>query len=224
MQTTSVSGTASTNKMSIVRPAQGDLDLVQRHRYGDEAAFEEVYRRYDRMIFNLAYRMAGGDAEKAADWTQEIFLRIYRYLDRFKGKSSLKTWIYRIALNHCRSKLSRRRWFTTPLAEEAGYEEGVELEDPGHGPEAAALNHDCGRMLNRALAQLAPAFREAVVLCDVQGLSYQEIAEVLDIRMGTVRSRIARGRERLRTILEPMLAQAGESAGTAADATAGAPS
>ncbi len=219
MQTTSVSGTSATNRMTIAMSAQGDLDLVQRHRYGDEAAFEEVYHRFDQMIFNLAYRMAGGDAEKAADWTQEIFLRIYRYLDRFKGKSSLKTWVYRIALNHCRSKLSRRRWFTTPLAEEAGYEEGVELEEPGRGPEETALNQDRGRMLNRALAQLPATFREAVVLCDIQGLSYQEIAEVLDIRMGTVRSRIARGRERLRTILEPMLAQAGETAGTTAGAT-----
>ena len=91
------------------------LDLATRHGYGDETAFEEVYRRFAGMVYNLCFRMAGR-AEEAEDLAQEVFLRIHRHLGRFNGRSSLKTWIYRVTLNHCRSKLSRKRYPTAPLA------------------------------------------------------------------------------------------------------------
>jgi RNA polymerase sigma-70 factor (ECF subfamily) len=177
-----------------------DLDLAQRHRYGDAAAFEEVYRSHAKMVFNLTLRMAG-NVEEAEDLTQEIFLRIHRHLGRFNGRSTLKTWIYRVTLNYCRSKLGRRRYPTQPLAEE-NEGEGAELVDTGRSPEDLTLAHDAGRQVAEALRQVKPRFREAVVLRDLQGLSYEEIAEILDIRIGTVRSRIARGRERLRVLLE----------------------
>lgn len=179
-----------------------DLDLALRHRYGDGAAFEEVYERFASMIWNLAFRMAG-DAARADDYTQEVFLRIYRHLGRFNGRSTLKTWIYRVTLNHCRSRLSRRRFFFQPLAEEQGDDEpAVQLPDPGRGPESQTLAKDAERVLRRALAQVKPVFREAVILRDLEELSYEEIAEVLGIRIGTVRSRIARGRDQLRLVLE----------------------
>jgi RNA polymerase sigma-70 factor (ECF subfamily) len=179
-----------------------DLDLAQRHEYGDPEAFNEVYRRYCDMIYNLALRM-GGSAERAEDMTQEIFVRVFRHLGRFNGRSTLKTWIYRVALNHCRSRLSRRRFFFLPIAE--GYEEetpGVQLIDEGRGPEENALAEDAHRQVTRALAKVKPVFREAVVLRDLEELSYEEIAEILGVRIGTVRSRIARGRDQLRQILE----------------------
>ncbi len=171
-----------------------ERSLVERHRWGDATAFEEVYRRFAEMVFNLAYRLAG-EREEAADLTQEVFLRIYRHLGRFHGGSSLKTWIYRVALNHCRSRLGRRR----PL--EPLDDAGAEPVDPARGPESRALAGDAGRRVAAALAGLPPAFREAVVLRDLEGLAYQEIAEVLGVRVGTVRSRIARGRDQLREIL-----------------------
>lgn len=177
-----------------------DLDLAMRHRYGDEEAFEEVYSRFAKMVFNLAYRMSG-KADEAEDLSQEVFLRIYRHLGRFNGRSALKTWIYRVTLNHCRSKLGRRRYPTQPLAEENDGE-GARLVDENRSPEEKALARDTGRQVSRALRQVKPVFREAVVLRDLQGLSYDEIAEVLKVRIGTVRSRIARGRERLRIVLE----------------------
>ncbi len=180
--------------------SNADLDLAQRHRYGDQTAFEEVYQRFARMVFNLALRMAGS-VEEAEDLTQEIFLRIYRHLGKFNGRSTLKTWVYRVTLNHCRSKLGRRRYPTKPLAEENDGE-GEELVDEGRTPEDLTLALDVSRQVSRAIAQLKPRFREAVVLRDLEGLSYSEIAQVLKIRIGTVRSRIARGRDRLRTILE----------------------
>lgn len=173
-----------------------DEELVERHRYGDEEAFEEIYRRFADMVYNVALRMSN-DPDEAADLTQDIFLRIYRHLGKFRGKSSLKTWIYRVALNQCRSGLGRKRR-NEPLSEETERT----LSDPGRGPEQHALADDAQQRVAEALAQLPSPFVEAVTLCDLEGLSYQEIADVLNVRIGTVRSRIARGRERLRRILE----------------------
>jgi RNA polymerase sigma-70 factor (ECF subfamily) len=176
---------------------QSDQDLVDRHRYGDAAAFEEIYQRFSTMVYNLALRLAG-DPEEAADLTQEIFLRIYRHLGKFRGRSTLKTWIYRVAVNHCRRRLGRRHLEAAELSPAV---EAV-LADRRRGPEERALASDAGRQLELALAAVKPVFREAVVLRDLEELSYAEIAEVLGVRVGTVRSRIARGREALRQVLE----------------------
>lgn len=181
-----------------------DLDLVQRHRVGDVQAFDEIYHRFDHMVYNLALRLAG-DGEQAADLTQEIFLRVFRYIGQFRGNSSLKTWIFRIAVNHCRSCLGRKHLPMLPLFEgPAGEDErgSVVIADPGRGPEELAVAADEGRRVAAGLAHLPESFRVAVVLRDLEGLSYEEIAEVLGVRIGTVRSRIARGREQLRTYLE----------------------
>ena len=177
-----------------------DAALVERHRHGDPAAFDEIFARYERMVFNLALRMSG-DREAAADLSQEIFLRVYRHLGRFKGRSSLKTWVYRVALNCCRSRRSRKRLPVQSLPDAAA--EVLEgLQDTTSSPERAALARDAGRQLVRALRQLPSPYREAVVLRDIEGLTYKEIAAVLKVRIGTVRSRIARGRDRLRQIVE----------------------
>ncbi len=211
-----------------------DLELAQRHCAGDPGAFDEVYARYAAMVYNLALRLAG-DADEAADLTQEVFLRVHRGLGGFSGRSALKTWIFRVALNHCRERLSRFRPILRPIAEDTnlahdggsswghagaaddgggggrgggggwggmGSWRAEPLADPGRDPEALAIAADCGRQVAHGLALLPPAFREAVVLRDLQGLSYQEIAAVLQVRVGTVRSRIARGREQLRIWLD----------------------
>jgi RNA polymerase sigma-70 factor, ECF subfamily len=175
-----------------------DYDLADRHRYGDERAFRELYDRFAPMVYNLSLRLSG-DPARAQDLSQEIFLRVWKGLPRYRGGSSLKTWIYRIALNHCRGRLGRRslqfedwtveQWDQGPI-------------DPARGPEEALLARDSGRRVAAALVALPVRYREAVVLRDLEGLSYEEIAAVLGVRSGTVRSRIARGRERLRTALE----------------------
>jgi RNA polymerase sigma-70 factor, ECF subfamily len=177
-----------------------DLDLVERHRCGDAQAFDEVYGRYEEMVYHLACRLAG-DVDDAADFTQEIFLRVFRHLGSFRGNSTLRTWIFRIAINHCRDRLSRWRPPTQSIAEE-GSDGAARFADPARGPEELAVAADEGRRVTRGLACLPPAFRETVVLRDLEGLSYEEIAEVLGVRIGTVRSRIARGREQLRILLE----------------------
>lgn len=176
-----------------------DLDLAAAHRRGDPDAFAEVYRQHETTVYNLALRMSG-DPDEAADLAQEVFLRVHRHLGKFRGGSALKTWIFRVALNHCRSRLGRRPRPAISLTGAEG-EPARELPDPGRGPEEQAMARDEGRRIEAALAALPLAFREAVVLRDVQGLTYEEIAEILGIRIGTVRSRIARGRDRLRNLL-----------------------
>ena len=177
-----------------------DLELVERHRYGDPTAFEQIYRRHAEMVFNLALRMTG-DAEEAADVSQETFLRVHRYCGKFQGRSSLKTWIYRVAVNCCRSRFRRDRTWRTRIL--SGSLERVEqVPDTRRGPEDHTLARDRGETVTQALGRLPEPFREAVVLRDLEGLAYEDIARVLGIRIGTVRSRIARGRDRLRTLLE----------------------
>jgi RNA polymerase sigma-70 factor (ECF subfamily) len=178
-----------------------DFELAQRHSHGDVRAFDEVYARYSAMVYNLALRLSG-DGDEAADLTQEIFLRVFRHLDSFSGRSALKTWIFRVALNHCRERLSRFRPVTLPIGEEMDEAGTARLADTRRDPEEQAVAADLGRQVARALAALPASFREAVVLRDLQGLSYQEIAAVLGVRVGTVRSRIARGREQLRRLLD----------------------
>jgi RNA polymerase sigma-70 factor (ECF subfamily) len=177
-----------------------DIDLVERHRSGDLNAFDEVYERFGEMVYNLALRLSD-NREEAADLTQEIFLRVYRHLGSFGGRSTLKTWIFRVALNHCRDRLSRSCPAT--LSIDVGAEDGgPAFADPSRSPEDLALAADEGRRVTEGLSLLPQVFREAVVLRDLEGLSYEEIAEVLGIRVGTVRSRIARGRDQLRCLLE----------------------
>ena len=185
---------------TVVAFQQRDLDLVERHRYGDLEAFEEIYQRYEGMVFNLALRLSG-DPTEAQDLAQDAFVRIYRHLDRFQGRSSLKTWIYRVTLNSCRSGLGRKRWRTVPLAEE-GAAEGLTLVDSRRTPEERAVARSDGHRVLASLARVPRKFREAVVLRDLEELTYQEIADVLGVRIGTVRSRIARGRQKLREVLE----------------------
>ncbi len=177
-----------------------DVELVERHRCGDFQAFDEVYGRFAEMVYNLSLRLAG-NREEAADLTQEVFLRIYRHLGSFGGRSTLKTWVFRIAINHCRDRLSRH---VPPMQSIDGDPEGggMTLADTARGPEELAVAADEGRRVTAGLSRLPQVFREAVVLRDLEGLSYEEIAEVLSVRVGTVRSRIARGREHLRLLLE----------------------
>lgn len=176
-----------------------DVDLVARHRAGDGRAFDEVYGRYSGMVYGLALRLSANPQE-AEDLTQDVFLRIYRHLAGFRGGSSLKTWVYRVALNQCRSRFARFRPPTQGLFEE-GVEEAPQLRDPSRGPEEVAMSSDTARLISEALARLPLVFREAVVLRDLEGLAYEEIADATGVRVGTVRSRIARGREQLRQLL-----------------------
>jgi RNA polymerase sigma-70 factor (ECF subfamily) len=177
-----------------------DRDLVLRHRYGDESAFEEIYDRFGEMVYNLAWRLCG-DEEEAADLTQEAFLKIHRHLAGFHGRSTLKTWIYRVTINSCRSRYRRQRAWRSRLALDR-VEALERVPDGRRDPEERAIAQRTSELVGRALEALPPVYRETVYLRDIEGLTYEEIAQVLNLRIGTVRSRLARGRDRLRSLLE----------------------
>jgi RNA polymerase sigma-70 factor (ECF subfamily) len=174
--------------------------------------FDEIFQRYQSMVFNLTYRVLG-DREEALDVSQEVFFAIYRKLSRFRGQSSLKTWIYRIAINRasnrCRWWNRLRRRGTVSLDEHLGSNDNrtlsESLESAGTTPEEALLLREKRLEIERSLRRLPVQQRVAIIMRDVEGLSYEEIAELLQVSLGTVKSRIARGREELKRRLNGTL-------------------
>lgn len=178
--------------------------LLDGLKSGDETAYELLVTHFQQPVFSLVQRLIE-DHNEASDVTQEVFLKIFRSVGQFRGDSSLKTWIYRIAVNEA---YNRRRWFgrhkkpeTELESQEPGRGHLDHLHDRSRSPYDLVLNEEWKSAIEKALAGLNPAFRSAVVLRDLEDLSYEEIADVLDISLGTVKSRILRGRESLRRAL-----------------------
>jgi RNA polymerase sigma-70 factor, ECF subfamily len=188
-----------------------DARLIARLKTGELAAFEELVEEFQPLVYALCYRVLN-DSEDARDAAQETFLKIYRHFTHFRGEASLKTWICRIAINQARSseRWWRRRFrketisLDTPLnfGSEDEKAPGDYLPSTSVSPENEALSRERGRLLELALTNLKKDFRIAVVLRDIEGLSYEEIAYVTGANVGTVKSRIARGREMLREVIE----------------------
>jgi RNA polymerase sigma-70 factor, ECF subfamily len=168
-------------------------ELVRRAAEGDRTALEQLLRRHHDRIHLLCLRMCR-DRQDADDATQEALLAVVRGLPRFDGRAAFSTWVYRVATNACLDELRRRRRRPEPVAEDhPGLAGPAATEDPADG----AVRSDTREDLRAALADLPEEFRAPVVLRDVLDLDYAEIAEVLELPPGTVRSRIARGRARL---------------------------
>jgi RNA polymerase sigma-70 factor (ECF subfamily) len=182
--------------------SSGDTLLIEGLRTGDDAAYQSLITRFQQPVYSLVYRLLN-DPGDACDVVQEVFLKVFRSIGSFRGQSSLKTWIYRIAMNEAHN---HRRWFGRRRGHEIGLEDDQGdgktyeqvLPDPSLSPFDITLGHETMQAIEEALLGLRPAFRDAVVLRDVEGLAYEEIAEILEISLGTVKSRILRGREALR--------------------------
>jgi len=191
-----------------VRPSS-DGQFLERLRRREAAAFEQLVAERSSDVYALLYRLTT-DAEEARDLTQETFLRAYQSIDRFRGEADLKTWIYRIAVNQARNRWRwwRRRRRDATVSLDAPGERGEQplaatLRNEGAAdPEEETLAHERENRLREALLSLRRAYSEAVILRDVEGLSYEEVAATLKINIGTVKSRIARGRLELRRKLE----------------------
>jgi len=175
-----------------------DLELVERWQAGDEAAFADLVRRHERRVFRLLLRMLGS-REEAEDVAQEAFLSLHRHGHRFRREARFSTFVYRVAANAAlnrRRSLGRNRTRVSELS--ASQEAGFELPTAPRDPESAAAGSEVQAQVQDALLDLPPDLRVAVVLYDIEGQSYQEVARVLGIPEGTVKSRIHRARNALR--------------------------
>jgi RNA polymerase sigma-70 factor (ECF subfamily) len=202
--------TANASAVAGVTPAftRAEIEFIDRLRAGNAEAFDELIDRFSGDIYSLLHRITE-DPEEAGELTQETFLSALRSIRNFRGESEIKTWLYRIAMNHSRNRFrwwSRRgRGVTVSLDSEIGGSEVLlrETLDSGSAtPEDLTLRREREIGLRLALHGLPDAYREAVILCDIEGLSYEEIAATLELNIGTVKSRIARGRDELRRRLK----------------------
>ncbi|MBY0502518.1 MAG: sigma-70 family RNA polymerase sigma factor [Bryobacteraceae bacterium] len=179
-----------------------DALLIERLRANEEMAYEELIQRFEHPVYNLVYRLLN-DPSESADVVQEVFLKVFRKVDGFRGDCSLKTWIYRIAVHE---SYNQRRWFRRHRQQETALESGDEqtlsymdvIPDAGPSPFQMTLDHETRERIEAALQEVKPVFRAAVILRDIEELSYEEIASILDTNLGTVKSRILRGREAVR--------------------------
>lgn len=184
-----------------------DLQLVERVQQGDKAAFDLLVRKYQHKVLKLVGRFVNDSAE-AEDVAQEAFLKAYRALRSFRGDSAFYTWLYRIAINTAKNALvsNRRRPvdFNLDMQDPDQYERQNRLREID-SPDRLLLTEEIRDTVQRAIAQLPEDLRTAIVLRELEGLSYEEIAEAMDCPVGTVRSRIFRAREAIDAKLRPLL-------------------
>jgi RNA polymerase sigma-70 factor (ECF subfamily) len=188
--------------------SQDEAELVTELQGGSGAAFDWLVTHYSGPVYGLVAGMVS-ESSDAADITQDVFLKAFRGIRGFRRGSSLKTWLYRIAI---REALNHRRWLWRHHREQDSIdvqaENGhgsVEIEDEGSTPFDQAASHEVQHAVQQALLKVPEVFRSAVILRDLEGMSYEEVAEVLSVSVGTVKSRILRGRRMLREILDPLL-------------------
>lgn len=185
-----------------------DDELVAQARRGDVAAFGELVRRHQDALFNGICRMVG-QREDAEDLAQEVFLKAYRHIARFEGRSSFYTWVYSIAVNvvisHRRKLSARRRQSTVSLDAIGGDDRPFDVADDAATPDIVSQHHEVGERIEEAIARLEDEHRDIVVLRDIEGFNYEEIGEMLGLPQGTVKSRLHRARLALREQLEDLV-------------------
>ena len=193
---------------------QDETAFVERLRARDERAFNELVQQYERRVFALVFRMLGS-REEAEDLAQEVFVQVFKAIDQFRGDSKLSTWVYRIAVNLCKNRnkyLQRRHAHQqddiealgdrAPMSSAKGTTAGSIAR-----PDDMLVGLQVERAVQEAIAELEPDFREALVLRDVEDLTYEEIGEITGLPDGTVKSRIHRARAQLRVVIERKLGE-----------------
>ena len=174
--------------------------LIERATSGDPSAFNRLMEAHEKRMYAVALRMCA-NREDAQDCLQEAMLRVYRAIGGFKGQSTFSTWVYRITMNTCLDELRRKKNKQNTSLDNL-LDMGWSPADEADTPERHAVRSEARRRLHSAIRELPEDMRAAIVLRDIQGLSYEEIAQALDINVGTIKSRISRGREKLREKLK----------------------
>lgn len=179
--------------------------LIQKAKSGDNKAFEELIEEHFKKIYNIAYRMTG-NPDDASDMTQEVMIKLFRNIGSFKGDSKFSTWVYRVATNTCLDELKKqKRHSHTSLNAEFDTGDGemtYDVEDTSPTPEEAAEKKELRSTVAAAIQKLSPDHKAALVLRDIKGFSYDEIAKILNCSEGTVKSRLNRARAALKEILQ----------------------
>ncbi|MBN2160431.1 MAG: sigma-70 family RNA polymerase sigma factor [Spirochaetes bacterium] len=197
------------NGKQTVKTGQDDDALIRRFLDGDTGAFDLLVIRYQNMIFNLCYRITS-DYDDAGDCAQETFIKVYNNLKKFRFQSSFSTWLYRIAVNTCRNRISssesraKKRTVRIDSPAEAG-SDPFEIQDCTFNPAEVFEKREEVRMIHRAIETLPEILRVLVVLRDLEGKAYEEISEITGVNLGTVKSRLARARHLLRESLREVL-------------------
>lgn len=204
------------NIASAIAVRAEEASIVAELKAGSEEAYSWLIVHYHQPIYSLVYRIVNDPAD-AADTTQEVFLKVFRGMKRFNGESSLKTWLYRIAIHEASNQ--RRWWFRhkrkestmTATEDENGNSHGLcdTLIDQGESPLELLAHEEIRARVEEELRQVSEPYRTVVLLRDIEGLSYEEIAEVLQVSLGTVKSRLIRGRAALKGRLESFVRQLG---------------
>lgn len=191
--------------LAMVRGGPSDTELVRRFKEGDQSAYAEIVRRYQDRVYSMCIRWMG-DRHIAEEVAQDVFLALFRALDRFRGDAQLSTWIYRVVVNHCKNRrLYRQRRHThrhEPLEGDRD-DDQPDRQIPAEGPGTDAYTHqtEAEKLVREGLARLDEEPRQIIVLRDVEDLSYEEISEILDLPRGTVKSRLHRARAQLASLL-----------------------
>jgi len=190
-----------------------DKELVRRVKKGDKQAFDLLFSRYQHKIINLVGRYLR-EPEDVQDVAQEAFIKAFRALPRFRGESAFYTWLYRIAINTAKNHIvarSRRPPGTDVELEDAEFMDGTDALRDAESPEAALARDELAAAIDTAIADLPEDLRSAITLREFDGLSYEQIAQIMDCPVGTVRSRIFRAREAIDRSIEPLLSSLGRN-------------
>ena len=177
-------------------------DLIKKCKKGDREAFNVLFSNYQSQVINIAYGMLS-NREDAYDATQEVFVRVYKSIESFKEQSSFTTWLYRITTNVCSDILRKRQKNTNVISINQAMDENkdMDIRDEAPTPEESMELSEKQRVVREAIAELREEYRVVITLCDIEGMSYDEISEILKIPSGTVKSRINRARNALKKIL-----------------------
>jgi len=201
-------GTAVGNLAGVIGIRPEEAAVVEQLKAGSEEAFAWLISRYQQPLYSLIYRILPNPSD-AADITQEVFVKVFKGIGHFHGEASLRTWIYRIALHEA---LNQRRWWTRherwQIAIDAAGEDhhsspAESIADTHESPFEAVLHAEIAARVEAALREVPEPFRTVVVLRDIEGFGYEEIAEILNANPGTVKSRLMRGRAHLKGLLAP---------------------
>jgi RNA polymerase sigma-70 factor, ECF subfamily len=207
-------GTAVGNLAGVIGIHPEEAAIVEQLQAGSEEAFAWLIARYQQPLYSLIYRILPNPGD-AADITQEVFVKIFRGVGHFHGEASLRTWVYRIALHEA---LNQRRWWSRHQRQQVAID--ADNDDPHAGPAEtlvdqhdspfdAAAHSEIAARVEAAIRQVPEPFRTVVVLRDIEGFGYEEIAEILNANLGTVKSRLMRGRSHLKNLLAPYMKAAG---------------